>query len=154
HLFHIEIEIVRARRQLHEVDDRWPERRLGQLQTADLVRRKHTIGASANELGPGILSLGTGDDEQIRPQQPCRQNGEDVVSVGAPRRDEPSRAADAEPPQDFLAARVGLDRQVALIDRLLDSLRLALDDDKRHRLTRELALNDLADAAESADDEM
>ena len=41
--------------------------------------------------------------------------------------------------QHLLAARVRLDREVAEVDRFLHPFGIALDDDERHRLARELA---------------
>ena len=56
--------------------------------------------------------------------------------------------------QHALAAGVRLDGEVAELDRLVHALGIALDDDERDRLPRELARDDLAHAAEAADDEV
>ena len=56
--------------------------------------------------------------------------------------------------QNVLAARVRLDSEVARVDRRLHPFGVALDDDERHGLAQELAGDDLADAAEAADDEV
>ena len=52
------------------------------------------------------------------------------------------------------SARVGLDGQRAVLDRRLQPLGVALDDDERHRLALELLRDDAADAAVAAEDEV
>ena len=95
HLLQIEIEILGGRRQLHEVDHRRPQRRLRELQAADVVRRDHAVGARPQQLRPRIVGLGAADDEQVRPEQARAEDGVDVLGVGADRGDESPRALDA-----------------------------------------------------------
>ena len=87
-------------------------------------------------------------------KQPCGQDGEHVIGIGAHRGNESPRPADAEAPQHILAARVCFDGKIAGVDRRLHAFGVALDDHERNRLPRELARHDLSDAAEAADDEM
>ena len=72
HLLEVQIQIVRGGRQLDEVDDRRPKRRLRQLKSADVVRGDDAIGARPHQLGPGIVGLGAADDEEIRPAAGAR----------------------------------------------------------------------------------
>ena len=65
HLFHVQLEVLRARGELHEIDDRRPERRLCQLQPSDLIRRHHTIGSRPLQLALGVVGLRAADDEQV-----------------------------------------------------------------------------------------
>ena len=118
HLLHVQIEVVGAGGQLHEVDDRRPERRLRQLEAADLIRRQDAVRARPHQLRLGVLGLGAADDEEIRPQQARGEDGVDVLGVGADRRDQAARALDADALQHLFAARVGLDGEVAELDRL------------------------------------
>ncbi len=112
HLLHVEIEIVGTGRQLDEVDDGRPQRRLRELQSADLIGGQHTIRSGPDQLRLGVLGLRTSDDEEIGAQQPRRQDRKHIVRVGADRRDEPASAADADAPEHVFAAGVGLDREI------------------------------------------
>src|SRR5204863_8127466 len=67
---------------------------------------------------------------------------------------ESARAVEPDPLQHILAAGVCLDRQRAVIDRLLQASGIALDDDERHALALQLLRDDGADPAIAADDEM
>ena len=154
HLLHVQIEVVRARGQLDEVDHRGPERGLRELQSADLVRRQHAIGPRPDQLGFAVFGLRAAQDEEIGAQQARRQHRVDVLRVGADRGDEPARPRDADSLQHLFAARIGLDREVAGGDRLLHPGGVALDDDEGHSLPGELAGDGLPDAAEAADDEV
>ena len=64
-LLHVQIEVVRARRQLHEVHDRRPKGRLRQLEAADLIRRQDAIRARPHQLRLGVVGLRAADDEEI-----------------------------------------------------------------------------------------
>ena len=93
HLLHVQIEVVRARRQLHEVDDRGPQGRLRELEAADLVRRQDAIRARPHQLRLGVVGLGAADDEQRRMEQSRGEDGVDVLGVGADRGDQAARPA-------------------------------------------------------------
>src|SRR5437660_897327 len=47
HLLHREFQVARIRREVHEVHDSGPQRRLRNLDAADLIGRDHAIGAGA-----------------------------------------------------------------------------------------------------------
>ena len=111
-----EIEPVRGGDELDEIHHRRPERRLGHLQPADLIGRNHAIGAGAQDLAARVLALGPGDDEQIRPEEPRRQHGVDVLGVGADGGDEGAGPVDAEAAQHVLGAGFGGHRQPAGLD--------------------------------------
>ena len=64
HLLHIQIEVVRARRQLHEVHHRGPESRLRKLEAAYLVGRQDPICARPYQLRLGVICLRAADDEE------------------------------------------------------------------------------------------
>src|SRR5207248_8810647 len=72
----------------------------------------------------------------------------------ADRRDEPARPVDADALQGLLTARIGLDCERAGVDRGLQTLRIALDDDVGDALLPEPLRDDAADAAVAADDEV
>ena len=121
-LLHRQLEIVGAGRQLHEVDDRRPQRGLRDLHRADLVRRDDAVGAGPLQLDRRVVGFGAADDEQIGPQHARAQHGVDVLGVGADRGDQPARALDADALQHVFAAGVGLHRQRAVVDRRLQPL--------------------------------
>ena len=122
HLLHVEIEIVGAGRELHEIDDRRPQRGLRELKAANLIRRQHAIRAGPQQLRLGIVGLGAADDEEVRLQEARGEHGVDVLGVGADGGDQAACAVDADPLQDLFAAGVRLDREIAELDRLLHPL--------------------------------
>ena len=72
HLLHVQVEIVGAGGQLDEVHHRRPQRGLGELQAADLIRRQHAVRARPHQLRLRIVGLGAADDEEVRAASAAR----------------------------------------------------------------------------------
>ena len=71
-LLQIQIEILGGRGELYEVHHRRTQRRLRELETADVIRRDDAVGSRPQQLRPRIVGLRTADDEQVRPRADAR----------------------------------------------------------------------------------